>query len=89
MTDPETSATPRRKPRKVSLRRAPMKHVFIGRWLGDGQAKLKRRTNNEVSAYLMQQALRDLGGSALNGPDPVTDEIPLVADPMRGEAREQ
>ncbi|CAH1691401.1 conserved hypothetical protein [Hyphomicrobiales bacterium] len=74
MTDSETNATPRRKPRKVSLRRAPMKHVFIGRWLGDGQAKLKRRTNNEVSAYLMEQALRDLGGRPLTGPDPVTDE---------------
>lgn len=73
MTDSVTNATPRRK-RKVSLRRAPMKHVFIGQWLGDGKAKLKRRTNTEVSSFLMEQALRDLGGRPLTGPDPVTDE---------------
>ncbi|WP_173050752.1 hypothetical protein [Bosea sp. ANAM02] len=73
MIDSETKASPRRK-RKVSLRRAPMKHVFIGQWLGDGQEKLKRRTNTEVSAFLMEQALRDLGGRPLTGPDPVTDE---------------
>ena len=62
--------TPRQTVRKVPLRRA-----FIGNFLDKGfRPRGRMKTNSDVSNFLRTAALLDLGGTPIEGPDPVTDE---------------
>lgn len=52
-----------------------MPRVNIGRWVGsDARAVRGLQTNSDVSRFLLRRSLADLGGQAISGPDPVTDE---------------
>ncbi len=74
--DSRLNETETRRPRRrVSLRLPPMPRVNIGRWVGsDARAVRGLQTNSDVSRFLLRRSLADLGGQAISGPDPVTDE---------------
>ncbi|GJD90948.1 hypothetical protein BHAOGJBA_4492 [Methylobacterium hispanicum] len=71
--DGSRSVAPRRL-RPVGIKRVPMKRAFAGAYLDQGRRpRRKLKTVSEVSRYLLQQSLLDLGGP-LNGPSPEGDE---------------
>ncbi|WP_069052323.1 hypothetical protein [Bosea sp. RAC05] len=74
--DSRLNETETRRPRRrVSLRLPPMPRVNIGRWVGDDARPVRGlQTNSDVSRFLLKRSLADLGGQAIAGPDPVTDE---------------
>lgn len=63
-------------PRVRGVKRPPMKRAFIGNYLDAGKRTRRRlRTNSDVSKFIVQQSLRDLGGEPILGPDRETDEM--------------
>lgn len=79
-TTPEAGAedgAPVRRRRVQGLRRAPMRRAFIGNFLEKGWRPKRRklRMNGDISRFLRAAALADLGGHAITGPNPETDEM--------------
>jgi len=63
-------------PRVRGVKRPPLKRVFIGNFLDKGRRTRRRlKTNSDVSKFLVDQALRDLGGEPILGPNRETDEM--------------
>ena len=64
----------RRKLRPVGIKRIPMKRVFAGAYLDqDRRPRKKLRNNSDVTRYLLQQSLLDLG-EPIREPSPEGDE---------------
>lgn len=71
--DSRRKGAPRRI-RPVGIKRVPMKRTFAGAFLDQGRRpKRKLKTISDVSRYLLQQSLLDLG-EPLTGPSPEGDE---------------
>ena len=63
-----------RRLRPVGIKRVPMKRTFAGAYLDQGRRpRRKLKTVSDVSQYLLQQSLLDLG-EPLTGPSPEGDE---------------
>lgn len=64
----------RRKIRPIGIKRIPMKRAFAGAYLDQGRRPRKKlRNNSDVTRYLLQQSLLDLG-EPIRGPSPEGDE---------------
>ena len=76
---PKTTSAPAKAPappRVRGVKRPPLKHSFIGKYLDQGKRSRRRlRTNSDVSKFIVEQSLRDLGGTPIVGPSRETDEM--------------
>jgi hypothetical protein len=79
-TDPETgsaeAAPERRRRRSTAVKRKVMPKSFIGNFLDGPKPKFasRIRTNAEISRYLLELSLEDLGGKPITGPSPEGDD---------------
>lgn len=78
MTTKEITAPARQPaaPRVRGIKRPTMKAAYIGNFLDKGRIPRRRKleNNSDVSKYLLECSLSDLGGTPVSGPDPESDE---------------